>query len=79
MKPILLIALLFVGCASNEHQIKPLFSECPGLMPTPSPLGKNETIAAFEVRIELAREEVVKRHAACLKTVAQMGEWIAHH
>lgn len=80
MKALFLIVLMVAGCAASKPiPITPLFPNCPGLMPTPSLMGKHETISAFEVRIELAREEAVKRHAACIATVAKMQEWISLH
>lgn len=80
MKIALLIALLLAGCAGQSAKpIQPTFPECPGLLPTPQPIGTHETIVAFEVRIELAREEAVKRHGACLIIVMKLREWIAQH
>lgn len=79
MKVLLIIGLLLAGCAATPIPIKPMFPACPDLVPTPAKIGKKETIAAFEVRIELSREESVKAHAACLKTVAKMAEYIAQH
>lgn len=82
MKPLLLIVLIVAGCAASNPNPKSAlitFPDCPDLLPTPSPIGKKETVTAFEIRIELSREESVKRHAACWLAAFKMREWIEQH
>ena len=72
--------LSFVLVACSAHPIPPPTLSCPPSIAVPAPLTKVRTpdmLAAFQVRVELAREAERARGDACAAALAERDALIA--